>query len=189
MNWVVIPILLIMARIVDVTIGTIRIILISKGYRKVAPLLGFAEVFIWIVTVSQIMKGNNNIVYYFAYSFGFATGTYIGMMIESRLSLGMVLVRVITKFEAIDLIQELRDKNYNATSVDGEGRHGEVKILFMIIKRKALNEIIELIRKYNPNSFYTIEDVRDVSGGVFPAVEKGILSSGISLTRPLTKKK
>lgn len=187
--WVLIPLLLFFARILDVSIGTIRIIMISKGYKKIAPILGFVEVFIWILTVGKVMQNMDNIFYYFAYAAGFAAGTYIGMIIENRLSLGLVMVRVITKFEASDLLLELREKNYNATSVDGIGRHGNVKILFMIIKKQSLRKVIELIKQYNPNSFYTIEDIREVSGGVFPHPNKSIRNIGFMPRRSVTKKK
>lgn len=187
--WLIIPLMLFFARIFDVTIGTIRIIMISKGYRSVAPILGFVEVFIWILTVGKVMQNMDNFFYYFAYSAGFAAGTYIGMIIENRLSLGLVMVRVITKFEAIELLQHLRDKNYNATSIDGEGRHGSVKILFMIIKRHDLKKVIELINEYNPNAFYTIEDIREVKGGVIPRVTRNFKNPGFAVRRSVTKKK
>lgn len=187
--WIIIPLLLFLSRILDVSIGTIRIIMISKGFKKIAPALGFVEVFLWIITVGKVMQNMDNFLYYFAYSAGFATGTYVGMKIESKLSLGLVMVRVITKFEAVELLSVLREQNYNATSVDGEGRYGNVKILFMIIKRNSLKKVIDLIKNYNPNAFYTVEDVKEVSGGVFPEVSKNVLQKGISLNRPLTKKK
>lgn len=181
--------MLFLSRIFDVSIGTIRIIMISKGFKNIAPFLGFVEVFLWIVTVGKVMQNMDNFLYYFAYSAGFAAGTYVGMNIEHRLSLGLVMVRVITKFEAIELLAELRDQNYNATSIDGEGRYGDVKILFMIIKRKSLKKVIDLIKSFNQNAFYTVEDIKEVSGGVFPHVSKNILQKGVSLNRPLTKKK
>lgn len=188
-EWMIIPLLLFVARILDVSMGTIRIIMISKGYKSVAPILGFVEVFIWIVAVGKVMQHMDNLLYYIAYAAGFAAGTYVGMYIENKLSLGLVMVRVITKFEAVELLNVLREGNYNATSVNGEGRHGEVKILFMIIKRHSLKKVINLIREYNPNAFYTIEDIREVSGGVFPAPSRNFRQMGLSVRRSVAKKK
>lgn len=187
--WIVIPLLLFAARILDVTIGTIRIIMISKGYKSIAPILGFVEVFIWIMTVGKVMQHMDNVYYYLAYAAGFSVGTYIGMIIENKLSLGLVMVRVITKFEAVNLLQELREKNYNATSIDGIGKHGSVKILFMILKRHDLHKVISLIKEYNPHAFYTIEDIREVSGGVFPKATKNFKNLGFHVRRSVTKKK
>lgn len=98
--WVIIPLLILLARVLDVSIGTLRIILLGKGYKKLAPMLGFVESFVWILAVSQIMQNLNNLYYYVAYAGGFATGTYLGMVLEEKLSLGYVIVRVITHKDA-----------------------------------------------------------------------------------------
>lgn len=167
-TWVLMPLLMFSARVIDVSLGTVRIILISKGYRLQATLLGFFEVLIWIIVIGQIMQNLDNFFYYIAYSAGFATGTAVGMYLEKRLSLGMVMLRVVTKYEAVDLLEYVRQQEFNATVVNGEGKYGEVKVLFMVLKRSQLNPIINKIKEYNPNAFYTVEDIRFVSGGVFP---------------------
>lgn len=168
--WVIIPILILMARILDVSIGTLRIILIGKGYKKIAPMLGFIESFVWIIAVSQIMQNLNNVYYYVAYAGGFATGTYIGMAIEEKLSLGYVIIRVITHKDASDLVASFRSKNYPVTILDAEGINGKVSVLFLVIQRSLTESIIDFIKDYNPNAFYSIEDVRFVSGGVTPSL-------------------
>jgi uncharacterized protein YebE (UPF0316 family) len=168
-TWFLIPFLIFLARILDVSIGTIRIILISKGLKKIAPILGFLESFIWIIAVSQIMLNLNNFYYYIAYSLGFATGTYFGIVLEEKLSLGYVIIRAITYLDADELVLHLRSKNHAVTVLDAEGQKGNVKVIFLVIKRSDSIALIESIKKYNPNAFYTIEDVKFVSGGVFPA--------------------
>ncbi len=94
--WVIVPLLIFLARVIDVTLQTIRIVSISRGIRWLAPLVGFFEVLIWLLAISQIMKRVSNPVAYIAYAAGFATGTAIGQSIERRLSLGTVMLRVIT---------------------------------------------------------------------------------------------
>ncbi|MBX3043740.1 MAG: DUF2179 domain-containing protein [Candidatus Kapabacteria bacterium] len=168
-SWFLIPFLIFLARILDVSIGTIRIILIAKGLKKIAPILGFLESFIWIIAVSQIMLNLNNFYYYFAYSMGFATGTYFGIVLEEKLSLGFVIVRVITYKDATELVRHLRESNHPATVIDAEGQNGDVKVIFLVIKRSSSADLIQSIKHYNPNAFYTIEDVKFVSGGVFPS--------------------
>lgn len=169
--WILTPFLIFIARIFDVSVGTIRIILIAKGLRKFAPLLGFFESLIWILAVSQIMMHLNNFYYYIAYAMGFATGTYLGMILEEKLSLGYIVIRVITYKDAHELVINLREKKYTVTVLEAEGVTGPVKLIFLVIKRINSGEVIKLIKHYNPNAFYTIEDVKFVSGGVFPSFE------------------
>ena len=83
-TWVVVPLLICLARIIDVSLGTLRIILVSRGMKVVAPILGFFEIFIWLLAIGQIMHNLTNIVNYFAYAFGFSIGNYIGIILEKR---------------------------------------------------------------------------------------------------------
>jgi uncharacterized protein YebE (UPF0316 family) len=169
--WVVIPLFIIVARILDVSIGTIRIIFVSKGYRFVAPILGFFEVLIWIMAAGQVMNNLNNFYYYIAWGLGFAAGNWIGMYIESKLSLGDVILRIITNTNADEMIEFLREKGYILTSFNGEGGSGEVKLIFMVILRQNLKEVVEIIKSFNSNAFYTVEDVKMVSGGAYSTFE------------------
>ena len=95
-TWVIMPLLIIFARICDVSLGTIRIISIARGYKLIAPLLGFFEILIWLLAIKQIMQNLTNIFYYVAYSGGFAAGTFIGIYIEEKLAMGIFLIRIIT---------------------------------------------------------------------------------------------
>ena len=132
--YVILPIMIFCARICDVTMGTIRVIFISKGIRYLAPVIGFFEVIIWLLAIGQVMNNLTNIVSYIAYGAGFATGTFIGMYIEEKISLGLTSVRIITKEDPMELMQYLRSHNYGVTSVDGEGGTGRVKMIFTIIR-------------------------------------------------------
>ena len=169
-SYVLMPIFIVIARITDVSLGTLRIILIAKGYRKIAPILGFFESFIWILAVSQIMRNLDNVYYFAMYATGFALGTYIGMLMETKLSLGEVIVRVITRYDASELVAQLIKENYNLTTIDADGQFGKVKIIFMVLKREYLNDALEIIKKYNPNAFYTVEDVKFVREGSLPGM-------------------
>ena len=165
---VLLPAAIFFARIMDVSLGTIRVIFVSRGMRAVAPILGFFEVLIWIIAVGQIMKNLNEWYYYVAYASGFAAGTWVGIWIESKLAIGMVILRIITKSDATDLANRLRELNYGLTSVDAEGARGPVKILFMLVPRHDLKGIIKTIKEHNPNAFYSVEDVRFAREGIFP---------------------
>lgn len=162
-----IPLLIFFARIFDVSLGTIRIILVSKGYRTVASLFGFFEALIWVTAASQVMQNLNSFFYYVVWAFGFAMGTYVGVIFEQKLSLGQVIVRVITNKDASDLVADLKERKYHLTSVNAEGLHGPVTLIFMVLKRIDMKEVIGTIKDFNPNAFYSVEDVRSVSGSYF----------------------
>jgi len=159
---IVVPILIFLARILDVSLGTLRIILVSRGNRATASILGFFEVFIWLLAISQIIQNLTDIENYIAYAAGFAAGTYIGMTIERRLAIGKLMVRIIIPREHSDLIVYLIAQNYKITYLDAEGTLGHRTIIFMIVRRSSLKKLIKIIKEYSPKAFYTVEDVRMV---------------------------
>jgi len=165
-NWYL-PILVFFARILDVTLGTLRIIFIGKGKRLLAPLLGFVEVFIWIVVVSQLVRNVSNLIGYLAYAAGFAVGTYVGMLIENRLAIGTLIVRAIVSGETDNLVRSLSDAGYGVTIFDAHGATGPVKVIDTVINRKELDDIVRRLLASHPNVFYTVEEARAVSQGVF----------------------
>lgn len=166
-SWVVLPILIFLSRIIDVSIGTIRIIFVSRGKKNLAPLLGFFEVMVWISAISQIMKHLDNIACYVAYAAGFATGTFVGMILEEKLAIGMLVVRVILVKDECRLMERLHNAGFGVTVVDARGANGDVKIVYTIIKRKELEEALEIITMCNSKAFYSIEDARTVNQGIF----------------------
>ncbi|UCG27423.1 MAG: DUF2179 domain-containing protein [Bacteroidales bacterium] len=167
-TFVILPLLIFIARIMDVTIGTLRIVFIAKGHKIIAPLLGFFEVLIWIFAVGKIMQNLDNPVCYLSYAGGFAMGNYVGLKLEEKLAIGFEVVRIITQKGADELINVLQSEGYGITSVKARGKSGTVHLIFMIIRRSHIKDIIARIQSYNPNAFYTIEDARMVHSGVFP---------------------
>jgi uncharacterized protein YebE (UPF0316 family) len=166
--WFILPLLIFLARIADVSIGTVRLIFVSRGFKYLAPLVGFFEVLIWLLAIGQIMKNLSNPVCYIAYAGGFAMGNYVGMYIAEKLSLGLVLIRVITRKDAGPLVECLRSENYGVTSIDGHGASGEVRVVFTIVPHREVQSVVDLVKKFNPQAFYSIEEVRHVEKGVFP---------------------
>jgi uncharacterized protein YebE (UPF0316 family) len=165
----VLPLLIFLARIIDVTIGTMRIIFVSKGERVIAPILGFFEVFVWIIAIGQIMSNLNNFACYFAYAAGFATGNWVGMKLEERLAMGSLVIRIIASKDGNLLVKNLNEKGYGATMVEGEGSVGKVHLIYSIVKRTNLPDVMAVIEEFNPKAFFSIEDVRKVSSGIFPS--------------------
>jgi uncharacterized protein YebE (UPF0316 family) len=166
-QWVLLPVLIFASRILDVTIGTIRIIFLSKGLKRLAPVFGFFEILIWLVAIRQLMTNVSNIATFLAYALGFTTGTYVGMLVEEKLSLGQVIIRIITRAGGAKLASHLRTNGYKTTELSAQGDGGEVRIIFTVIKRKNLAQVEKLINEFNPNAFYSIEDVRFVKEGPF----------------------
>jgi len=167
---VVVPIFIFFARICDVTIGTMRIIFVARGMKTVAPVLGFVEVFIWIIAIGQIFQNLTNPLNYFAYAAGFGTGNYVGMCIEERLAMGLSLVRVITPQDATDLVNYLRAAGYGVTILDAQGKQGPGKVIFSVIKRKDIRDVENAIHEFAPKAFYSVEDIRRAAKGTFPVV-------------------
>ena len=187
--WIVIPFLIFLARVADVSMGTIRLIFISRGLKYLAPIVGFFEILIWLLAIGQIMKNLSNPVCYVAYAGGFAMGNFVGMFIAEKLSLGIVLVRVVTQQDATALFENLKSSDYGVTSVDGHGTAGQVKVLFTIVPRREVKQVVTLIKTFNPQAFYSVEEVGFVEKGVFPPRRMGAFSNPLKLFRPFRKGK
>ena len=173
---VVIPILIILARILDVSVGTLRIIVVSRGKKHLAALLGFVESLVWVLAVTQVIQHLNNWMTYVAFALGFSAGNYIGVLLEEKLAMGNIIIRVITRQEADDLVHFLWSSGYGVTSVDGWGETGQVKVIFTVCKRRYAEKIIKIIKQFNPKAFYTIEDVRYVQETFVPPLHRGRFS-------------
>jgi uncharacterized protein YebE (UPF0316 family) len=167
-TYVILPLLILVARVCDVTIGTIRIVFIARGNKLLAPILGFFEILIWLLAIRQILQNLENVFCYLAYAGGFAIGNLIGITIEEKLAYGQLLIRIVTEKDASDLIASLRRKGFGVTRISAEGSTGSVSVIYTIINRVRIEKAIRTINRFNPNAFYTIEDVRSVEKGIFP---------------------
>jgi uncharacterized protein YebE (UPF0316 family) len=166
--WIILPLLIFSARILDVSLGTMRIVFVSRGLKYLAPVVGFFEVIIWLLAIRVVMQNLNNIACYFAYGAGFATGTFVGLFIEKKLAIGKSLIRIITQKDALELIDLLRSKGFGVTSMEAEGKDGKVHVIYSVINRNDIAKITGFIQEYNPRAFYTLEDVQYVSKDVLP---------------------
>ncbi|MFM7023890.1 MAG: DUF2179 domain-containing protein [Flavobacteriales bacterium] len=166
-NWVILPLIIFCSRLVDVTLGTLRHVFVSRGFKNLAPLFGFFEVLIWIMVAKEVLMSANSWPHYIAWAGGFATGNYLGLRLEERLALGLQIVQIITDSHSAELMKQLSAANHGATVVDAHGSAGAVKIIFTIVKRKNVKKILDLVDRYNPNAFYTVEDIRRTKNGIF----------------------
>ncbi|MCX6226404.1 MAG: DUF2179 domain-containing protein, partial [Bacteroidia bacterium] len=144
----------------------VRIIFVSKGYRYLAPLLGFFEVFIWLMAMTKILQNLDRWYYYLAYCGGFATGNFIGIILEESIAIGYAAIRVISRVPADELIKQLQDAGYGVTFHTAQGSTGTVDVVYTILKRSELPQMIALINQFNPKAFYTVEEVKAVNEGI-----------------------
>lgn len=171
-TYVLLPLFIFCARIVDVSLGTLRIIFVTKGMRRVAPLVGFFEVLIWLIAISRIMQNLDNWVCYVAYAGGFATGNLVGMLLEEKLAIGHEMIRVITRRDATNLINELRETGHGVTSVKAQGIEGDVAVIYIIARRSMIGEVLDMINKHNPRALYTVEAIKYVNKEIFHRSEE-----------------
>ncbi len=166
-TWVILPILIFISRIFDQSIGTLRLIFISKGLKQLAPVLAFFESIIWLLAVSQIIKHLDNVMCYIAYGGGFAMGNYLGILLDEKLSIGDVIIRIFLKEKDEDVIDKLISLNYGLTMMDGEGSQGKIKIILSIVHRKDIKNFLAVVNSVSPDIFYSIEEVKTVKDGIF----------------------
>lgn len=182
-TWLILPFLIMLARMADQSIGTLRLVFVAKGYRLLAPAAGFIESIIWLAAVSQILQHVGNIACIIAYGLGFAIGNYFGILIEEKISLGRVIVRVIANRNLEELMQGMRESHFGLTIVDGQGRQGAVKLIFSVIARKDVPEFVAIVNKWNPNGFYSIEEVKAAKEGVFRPMSSPLAMRGFGLRK------
>jgi len=164
----VFPVLIFVSRVADVTIGTLRIVFVSRGMKLLACLAAFFEVIIWILAIGQIMQNLDSWINVMAYAGGFAFGNYLGLMLEERIAMGYLSMSIYTRKNPQILMNRLRRAHFGVTTVNAKGTQGGVRIVMTIFKRKNLPIVTAILQRYAPEAFVTVDDVRTVAGGVFP---------------------
>jgi uncharacterized protein YebE (UPF0316 family) len=162
-DFLVLPMLIFCLRICDMTLDTLRIIFMTKGFRRLAPIIGFFEILIWIIAITRIMRNLDNWIGYVAYAGGFATGNYVGMLVDEKLAIGHELIRVFTRLDATQLATALRADGYGVTTVKASGMQGDVGILYIVANRRNQKHVMQIIQQYNPKAFVTVQSIHYVN--------------------------
>ncbi len=162
------PLLIFAAEVCVCTLCTIRIIFVARGYKYLAPIFGFFEVTLWLFAIQQVMTNLNNWHCSLGFALGFTLGNLLGIIIEKKLAMGTVIVRVITRRDALALVEELRAANFGVTCVEGQGGTGKVQIVLTVVKRRQLPQVVAMIETHHPNAFYAVDDVQAARDGIFP---------------------
>ena len=166
------PFLVFLAELSVVTLGTIRIIFVARGMKRLAPILGLFEVSIWLFAIGQIMKNLNDLSCYVAFTAGFGVGTYLGIYIERKLALGNLMVLITSHRNTESLIDCLKLANFGVTRLNAQGAKGPVQVVSTVIKRKELESVVAIIKEFDPKAFYSVNELQSAEQGVSPSQQK-----------------
>ncbi|MCK4996934.1 DUF2179 domain-containing protein [Candidatus Pacearchaeota archaeon] len=163
-NYIVIPLLIFLSRIADVSIGTVRMIFVNKGHKNLAPILGFFEILVWVIAMGKLMENMNSFWLYIIYALGFSAGTYLGMFMDEKFSIGKVMIRLVVRRNDKELLENLKNSGYPITIANGESgkEKKKVSIILSVVDRKKVKKFLDIVNETNPKAFYSIEDMRVV---------------------------
>ena len=168
-NTLVIGLLIFAARIAEVSIGTVRIIVTIQGKSAIAFFLAIFELLIWITVVSTVIhKINAQPMLALFYAFGYATGNVVGIRLERKLALGFIILRVITRTAGKSLADRIRAMGQPVTVFRGEGMRGPVDELYIACRRRELKRILDVVKEEDPDAFYLTEMAHDIKKTVRP---------------------
>lgn len=157
--------LIFLARVSDVSLSTVRTLMIVRGKGIIAGCIGFFEVIIYITALNKVVNNLDNPLNLLAYALGFATGNVAGSFIEEKLAIGLMTVQVITERE--DLCLLIRNMNFGVTVLEGKGKEGQKKVLMVSLPRKDLDSLLKVINENDSAAFVTVMDTRATKGGYF----------------------
>lgn len=161
MTWIVFGncLLIILARICDVSLGTLRTVCVVNGHKGRAWVLGFFEVLVWVLVVSKVIANLTHPAYAVAYAIGAATGSWVGITVEQRIAFGEQVVRVFSR-KGREIAAMLRESGWQVTEFDGRGRDGHVELLFIEVPRRGAMEVVKVARDIDDKCYFVVDDVR-----------------------------
>lgn len=181
LHTLVVCLLIILARLGDVTLGTIRTVAIVNGRRGLAWILGFFEVLIWIYAVSAVLQGGIQSPWIaLAYAFGFATGNYLGITVDRWFAQGEQVVRIFTR-RGPEMAAGLRRMGFGVTELAGEGRDGRVDVLFVKARRKDTARVTAFAREFDEPCFYTVDNIRYSSDAAESPAQRSGFGSALKM--------
>lgn len=161
------PILIFLLRISDVSLGTLRMILVLRGARTWVPVLAALESLIWVLAVGSAIRNLTSPLHLAGYAGGYATGNLVGMWLEGKLALGLATLRVISKGSGVEVAEALRENGVGATEFVGQGREGRVEMIYSVVKRRQVVNAIRVVEAWDPDAFIAVDEPRVVRRGQF----------------------
>jgi uncharacterized protein YebE (UPF0316 family) len=161
--------LIFLLRVGDMSLDTLRVLFIMRGKKSVVWILGFLQATIFVIAISIVLTSLDNPLKIVAYAAGFATGNVIGMLIEEKLAIGYIQIRIISSRFGSAIAEELRDEGFAVTEVAARGKEGMVALLSLSVLRKQVNDVKNIVNKIDDTAFITVENVRPVRRGFWRA--------------------
>lgn len=167
------PLVVFSLRVTDVSMATLRMLLTVRNRRVLAPVIGFFEVLIWVAAIGIVVQHLQSPLHVIGYAGGFATGSFVGLLIEERLALGLATIRTVIRSGGAELSMELRNAGFGVTELTGRGREGPVEVLYAVLPRRQVPRALSLIDRDAPNAFVIVDEPRQVRRGwLFQAKKK-----------------
>nr|WP_319474318.1 DUF5698 domain-containing protein [uncultured Sphaerochaeta sp.] len=148
-----------LARVLDVSLGTLRHALVIRGKKALTFVIAFVESIIWVFAVSRVINDLSDPLMAIAFAFGFAAGTFVGITLESMLKIGDQVVKVFTQ-KGSAVAQLLRDQGFRVTEFQGNGRDGTIYLLFVQVPRRSVKQVMKLTRSIDPTCYLVVEDIK-----------------------------
>lgn len=159
--------LIFLARVADVSLGTLRMLMLVKGRRLPSAVIGFFEVLIYVNALGRVVNQLDRWEFLLVYALGFACGNVLGIYLEERMALGYVGAEVVVTAKSHGLVNLLRENGFGVTVAEGWGKDGPKDILTIITKRKQMPKLTELVNNHDSNTFTIIMDARQTMGGYY----------------------
>ena len=159
------PLLIFGLRIVDVSMATMRMLLLMRGQKRIVPLIGFFEVIIWIVAVGSAIRNLDSVWHVLGYASGFATGSLVGLWLEEKLAFGLASIQVISQHGGVELAEALRERGFGVTEFAGQGREGRVEVIQTVVLRRQIRDVIQEVDRWDPDAFVSVEEPRTIRRG------------------------
>lgn len=159
------PIVIFALRVIDVSLGTVRVLLAMRNAGVIVPLIAFVEILVWVVAVGNAIKHLDSPWHVLGYATGFAAGNVVGLWIEGKLAFGLASLRIVTKSGGFELADKLRERGFGVTELEGEGREGKVQLLYTVVKRRHVPDLIAEVDRLSPDAFVTVQEPREIKRG------------------------
>jgi len=159
------PLVIFFLRVVDVSLAILRTLLAMRGARLAVPLLGFFESMIWVLAVGSAIQNLHSPLHVLGYAGGFAAGNSAGMWLEGKLAVGLATVRIISRYGGVELADALRDLGFGVTEFSGKGRHGTVEVVFTVVRRRQIPQVLKEVERWDPDAFISVEEPRSIRRG------------------------
>ncbi len=167
------PLLIFFMRIGDVSLATVRMLMIMRNAKVWAPLIGFFEVLIWLTAAGVAIQHLESLWHVLGYAGGFAAGNFVGLLLEEKMALGFASVQIFAPSHGTALAEALRAFGHGVTQLEGKGREGTVDLIMSIVRRKDLRTVNALVTDLAPDAFVSVESPTAIQHGwLFPRKRK-----------------